>query len=80
MSTIINHERILWSACGAVLAKKSGMAGTNKPKFDQKYKTSKPSTLTRRFTNSPEFIEAYRFTLLKSLMKLRKTCLNGIIL
>ena len=31
----MNHEHLLWFACGAVLAKKSGMAGTNKPKLDQ---------------------------------------------
>ena len=79
MSTTMNHERILWSACGAVLPKKSRMAGTNKPKLDHNWKTSKPGTLTNGFTNSPEFIEAYRFKLLKSLMKLRKICLNRII-
>ena len=52
--------------------KKFGMAGTNKPKLDQNLKPSKPGTLTYGFTKSPEFIEAYRFKLLKSLMKLRK--------
>ena len=56
------------SACGAVFARKSGMAGANKPKLDQNWKTSKPDTLTSGFTNSPEFNEAYRFKLLKSLM------------
>ena len=38
------------SACGAVLAKKSGMAKTQnktKPKLDQNWKTAKPGTLTR---------------------------------
>lgn len=39
-----------------------------KPKLDQNWKTSKPGTLTSGFTNSPEFNEAYRFKLLKSLM------------
>ena len=29
ISTIMNQERILWSASGAVSAKKSGMVGTN---------------------------------------------------
>ena len=80
MSIIVNHERILWFVGGAVLAKKSGMAGTNKPKLDRHWKTSKPGSLTSGFTNRPEFIEAYRYKLLKSLMKLRKKCLNRIIL
>ena len=48
--------------------------------LEQNWKTSKPGTLTDGFTNSPEFIAAYRFKLLKSLMKLGKICLNRIIL
>ena len=56
------------------------MAGTNKPNLDQNWKTSKPGTLNHGFTNSPEFNEAYRYKLLKSLMKLKKICLNRIIL
>ena len=56
------------------------MAGTNKPKLDEHWKTSKPGSLTSGFTNSPEFIEAYRHKLLESLMKLRKKCLTRIIL
>ena len=36
--------------------------------------------LTSGFTNGPELIETYRFKLLKSLMKLRKICLNRTIL
>ena len=80
MSTVMNAERMMWSTCYVVLAKKSGMVGTNKPKLDQNWKTSKPGTLTHGFTNSPEFIEAYRFKLLKGLIKLRKICLNHIIL
>ena len=51
-----------------------------KPKLDQNWKTSKPGTLTNRFTNSLEFIKAYRFKILKSLIKLRKKCFNRIIL
>ena len=51
-----------------------------KSKLDQNLKTSKPGTLTSGFTNSPEFNEAYRFKLLKSLMSLRKICLNRMIL
>ena len=46
-----------------------------KPNCDQNWKTSKPNTLTSGFTNSPEFNEAYRFKLLKSLMNLGKSVL-----
>ena len=46
-----------------------------KPKLDQNWKTSKPDILTSCFTNSPEFNEAYRFKLLKSLMNQGKSVL-----
>ena len=68
------------SACGAVLAKKSGMAGTNKTQIGSELENRETRYTDQRFTNSPEFSEAYRFKLLRSLMKLRKICLNRIIL
>ena len=40
MSTVMNHKRMVRSAYDAVLEKKSGMEGTNKPKLDQNWKTS----------------------------------------
>ena len=68
------------SAYGAVLAKKSGMAGTNKTQIGSELENLETRYTDQQFTNSPEFNEAYRFKLLRSLMNLRKICLNRIIL
>ena len=48
------------------------MGGTKNHSFDQNWKTLKPGAWTSGFTNVPELIEAYRFKLLKSLMKIGK--------
>ena len=62
------------STCGAVQRNLEWQELT-KPKLDQNWKTSKPGTLTSGFTNSPEFNEAHRFKLLKSLMNKGKSVL-----
>lgn len=66
MSTIINHERILWFVGGAVLAQKSGMAGTNKPKLDQHRKTSKPGSLTSGFKTGRNLLKPIDTNYLKA--------------
>ena len=77
---LLSTKAYCGSACGAVFAKKSGMAGTNKTQIGSELENLETRYTDQRFTNSPEFNEAYRFKLLRSLMNLRKICLNRIIL
>ena len=81
MATIISHERIVWSTCGVGLFRqKIWNEGSKRHTLDQNWKNSKPGAWTSGFTNGAKLIEAYRFKLLKSLMKIGKTWLICIIL
>ena len=53
-TTIIRHERILWSARGAVFARKSGMAGANKTQTRSELENLETRYIDKLFYKQPE--------------------------